>query len=145
MAATAESLFPLLWLNYIDEVITPSIEAAKAGNVVGNHDYLSYGLIFLSVFLLEVIAIGGFIYSAGRLKEHVIYDLRQQMFRKLQYLSYSFYDRTAIGHLAIRLTSDANKVAQVISWGFVDLLFGTMMIIVSLVTCLPTTGSFHSL
>ena len=134
IAAAAESIFPLLWLNYIDQVITPSVESVKAGNIVNNREFLTYGLIFLSVFLVEVIAIGGFIYSAGRLKEHVIYDLRQQMFRKLQYLSYSFYDRTAIGHLAIRLTSDANKVAQVISWGFVDLLFGTMMIIVSLAT-----------
>ena len=134
IAAVAESIFPLLWLNYIDHVITPSVEAVKAGNPIGNNHYLTYGLIFLGVFLVEILAIGGFVYSAGRLKEHVIYDLRAQMFRKLQYLSYSFYDRTAIGHLAIRLTSDANKVAQVISWGFVDLLFGTMMITVSLIT-----------
>ena len=81
---------------------------------------------------MQALGIGGFIFASGRLKEYVIYDLRNQMFDRLQYLSHSFYDKASIGHLAIRLTSDVKKVSQVISWGLVELIFGVMMISVSL-------------
>ncbi|MEZ4851564.1 MAG: ABC transporter transmembrane domain-containing protein [Bacteroidia bacterium] len=75
------------------------------------------------LFFVRALGIGGFIFASGRLKEHVIFDLRNQMFDRLQYLSHSFYDHASIGHLAIRLTSDAKKVSQVISWGLVELVF----------------------
>jgi len=60
-----------------------------------------------------------------------LYDLRDEMFKKLQKLSYSFYDKSAMGWLLSRLTSDADRVAELISWGFLDCVWGITMIIIT--------------
>lgn len=130
--AIADGIVPLIWLRYIDEVITPAVETFRESGTADWTSVYRFALIFPAVFILQAGAIGAFILAAGRLKENVIFDLREQMFHKLQHLSYSFYDKASIGNLSIRLTSDVNRVAQVISWGFVELLFGLMMITVSL-------------
>ncbi len=133
VASSAAAATPLIWLNYIDYWITPTVENVKEGLAIDWSSFGFYGALFITVYLLDVIGIGIFIRSAGKLEENVIHDLRNAMFRKLQYLSYSFYDRSPIGHLAIRLTSDVDKVSNVISWSLADLMFGIFMILVSMV------------
>ena len=90
---------------------------------------LQYGL----GLLLVALGVMGFIYSAGRLGERVQYDLRKTMFARLQELSLSYYDRTPVGWLMSRLTADASRVGDLVSWGFMDLLWGGVAIAVSLV------------
>ncbi|MCI4668135.1 MAG: ABC transporter ATP-binding protein/permease [Bacteroidia bacterium] len=132
VTAAIDAMLPIIWRQYIDNWITPVVDSYKAGNDTGLDGFFLYGAAFVGSYLVQAIAIFGMIYAAGRIQEYVIYDLRNQMFRKLQYLSYSFYDKSAIGHLAIRLTADVSKVTRVISWGFTDVSFGLFMIIVSL-------------
>lgn len=132
LVAAVDAIFPLLWLNYIDHWITPAIEQYAQGNEAEISGFLRYGGLFIGLFIIQALAVAGFIRYAGLMKEYVIADLREEMFKKLQYLTYGFYDKAAIGHLSIRLTSDVHKVAHVISFGFVDLLFGIIMIIISL-------------
>jgi len=133
--AAVDAIFPLLWLSYIDDWITPAIEQYQAGGeqLALIPELIRYGGLFLGLFFVQALAVAGFIFYAGRLGEFVIFDLREAMFRKLQYLSHSFYDRTSIGHLSIRLTSDVHKVTNVIAFGFADLIFGIIMILASLV------------
>ncbi|MEO1448999.1 MAG: ABC transporter transmembrane domain-containing protein, partial [Bacteroidota bacterium] len=128
--AIVDGILPLLWMHYIDNWITPLISQTEAG--ASFWGFLPYAGAFVGTFALQALAIGAFIYCAGQLRERVIFDLREEMFTKLQHLSFSFYDRKSIGHLAIRLTADVRKVTQVISWGLGDVLFGIIMIAVSL-------------
>jgi len=66
---------------------------------------------------------------AGRIEVGIVHDLRQIGFRRLQELSYSYYDRTPIGWIMARMTSDAQRLGDTISWGLVDMVWGgTMMI-----------------
>ena len=134
LAASAEAMLPVIWLNFIDKWITPNVEALGKGasSIFDIEGFWLYVGLFLLTYVFLVISIAIFIRMAGKLNEFVIYDLRNEMFSKLQYLSYSFYDKSAIGHLSIRVTADVKKVARVISWGFVDLIYGVFMIIVSL-------------
>ena len=61
------------------------------------------------------------------------YDIRKKGFEKLQILSLSYYDEKAVGWLMARLTSDINRISEIISWGIVDLSWGiTMMIAISI-------------
>lgn len=103
------------------------------GIVAGNADQL-WRLILQYGLGLLIVALGvmGFIYSAGRLGERVQYDLRKKMFARLQDLSLSYYDRTPVGWLMSRLTADASRVGELVSWGFMDLAWGVAAIVVSL-------------
>ena len=103
------------------------------GIVAGNAEQLwrlvlQYGL----GLLLVALGVMGFIFSASRLGERVQYDLRKKMFARLQDLSLSYYDRTPVGWLMSRLTSDASRVGDLVSWGVMDLAWGAASIVVSL-------------
>ncbi|MBQ9124435.1 MAG: ABC transporter ATP-binding protein [Acholeplasmatales bacterium] len=52
---------------------------------------------------------------------------------KLQHLSFSYFDQTAQGWIMARLTSDARRLSEIISWGVVDLLWGILTMIGTLI------------
>ena len=62
-------------------------------------------------------------------KRQVMYDIRQDLFRRLQELSFSFYDKSAAGWLMSRISSDTIKVTELLSWAFVECLWGFGMIV----------------
>jgi ATP-binding cassette subfamily B protein len=102
------------------------------GILAGNPDALQaiitqYGLLIL----LQSVGVFGFIYLAGLLGERIRYELRKQMFVHLQDLSLSYYNRTPIGWIMSRVTSDSERVAELVTWGFLDVTWGLMNIITS--------------
>jgi len=103
------------------------------GIMAGNRQALvgiliMYGALILvqsgSVFL--------FIYLAGILGERIRYDLRKKMFNHLQALSLNYYSKTPVGWIMARVTSDSEKVADLLTWGFVDSTWGIMSIVTSM-------------
>ncbi len=134
IVAITDALYPLLWKYFIDSLIMPTIEASKASWAQGIQPAIDYTQIayFVSLFLLnssvQVIAVFFFIRYAGMIEETVVYELRKEMFAKLQQLSFSYYDKSAAGWLLSRITSDSKKVTQLISWGFLDVVWAVNMI-----------------
>jgi ATP-binding cassette subfamily B protein len=78
---------------------------------------------------IQALNVFGFIYFAGVLGERVQYDLRKMMFSQLQKLSLSYYNKTPVGWLMSRVTSDSERVASLVTWGFLDIVWGTLNII----------------
>ncbi len=60
------------------------------------------------------------IYLTGVLGERVRYDLRRRLFNHLQALSLSYYSRTPVGWIMSRVTSDTERVAELVTWGMLD-------------------------
>src|SRR5690606_20311986 len=48
-------------------------------------------------------------YMAERLSQSIAYDLRNELFAKIQHLSFSYHDRNQTGQLMIRATDDVEK------------------------------------
>jgi ATP-binding cassette subfamily B protein len=84
-----------------------------------------YGLLLL----LQAGGVFSFIYLTGVLGERVRYDLRKKMFGHLQDLSLSYYNRTPVGWMISRVTSDSDRVAELVTWGMLDTTWGIMNII----------------
>jgi ATP-binding cassette subfamily B protein len=104
------------------------------GVKAGDHNAL-LGLV-LQYGLLMVLFAGmvfTFIYSCGILGQRVQYDLRKRMFEHLQRLSFSYYDRKPVGWIMSRLTSDPERVSNVLTWGFLDVTWAITNITLSLV------------
>ncbi len=82
-------------------------------------------------------------YNAERLSQSVAFDLRNDLFAKVQRLSFSYHDRHQTGQLMIRATDDVEKVRLFLGQGLllalqsVVLLSGTLIIL--LLTNLPLT------
>lgn len=65
----------------------------------------------------------GFIKEAIKIQALTSHELRRQAFENLQRLSFSYFDKTPQGWVMARMTSDANRLSEVISWGLLDLLW----------------------
>lgn len=137
-----DAIQPLVWMFFLDRAVVPGVEAyqeAQANGIALTMDYtniLMYGGLFLLNGIFASIAVHFFVLFAGKIKEVILYELRQEMFAKLQKLSFSFYDKSQTGWLLSRLTSDAQKVCGLISWGFLDVVWGFTMITACLVSML---------
>jgi len=83
--------------------------------------------LFIALYMVMVVMMGTGVYlfvkTAGRLEMDISYDIRQEAFRKLQELSFSFYDKTAVGYLMARMVSDISRLSEMIAWSIVDLLW----------------------
>jgi ATP-binding cassette subfamily B protein len=113
----------------------------------GNRDLL--GLLTLGYLGA---AVGGFLFQYAQgllttwLGQSVMYDLRREVFRKLQTLDLKYYDRTPVGRMMTRITSDVETLNELLSSGLVTVfgdvftlffIFGFMLVMdwrLSLVT-----------
>lgn len=126
LSTAAGVVYPLLARYLIDEIITP-------GNY-GQVPALAL-LVFATVALKAAFQfLHGF--CGGRLGNRVAYNLRDALYRKLQQLSFPYYDRAKTGDLMSRLTADLDGIRHFIGFGFAQflnlflmVLFGTALML----------------
>ncbi|MBW6474715.1 MAG: ABC transporter ATP-binding protein/permease [Anaerolineaceae bacterium] len=118
-----DSFFTYLSKRIIDE-----------GIVTGNKDALIGILsIYGALLVVQAIFVFFFIYLAGVLGERIRYDLRKALFDHLQKLSLSYYSRTPVGWIMSRVTSDTERVADLVTWGLLDMTWGFMNIVTAMI------------
>ncbi|MFN2109053.1 MAG: ABC transporter ATP-binding protein, partial [Anaerolineae bacterium] len=122
LTAVADSYFTYLSKQLIDEGIVAK-DIPRLTQLL-----VRYG--GLAVF--QAIAVFCFVYLAGVLGERVQYDMRKQLFNHLQALSFSYFDKTPVGWVMSRVTSDSSRIADLVTWGFVDVTWAALNIITSL-------------
>ncbi len=124
--ASVEVAYPLLTKGVIDEVDN----ALKHGT---QPEILPWAIGYVLCTVIIAISIGGFIWMAGKIRTHIAHDIRQDGFENLQRLSFSFYDYRPVGWLMARMTSDSERLSNILAWGFLDLVWGfTMMLGIAL-------------
>ena len=126
LTALVDVAYPLITKGVIDEIDN----FVKTG---AEPDLWIWGMAYLFCTLVITIAIGGFIWMAGRIRTHIAHDIREDGFANLQRLSFDFYDYRPVGWLMARMTSDSERLSNILAWGFLDLVWGfTMMIGISI-------------
>lgn len=70
-----------------------------------------------------------FIYMIGLQGERVRYGLRRALFNHLQHLSLSYFSKTPLGWIMSRVTSDTEKMADLLTWGIIDTVWAVTNII----------------
>ncbi|MFG0331755.1 MAG: ABC transporter transmembrane domain-containing protein, partial [Maioricimonas sp. JB049] len=115
--ATTDLCFPL-----ITGMVVADIE--EHGTDV---NLVPYAWAFAGLSLSICASIWGFITCAGKIRTHVSHDIRRDAFQQLQQLSFSFYDRRPVGWLMARLTSDCQRLANILAWGVMDFIWGVLL------------------
>lgn len=114
-----DSYFTFLGKQIVDRAIGP-----------GDVDVLiDIVMVYGFMILIQAGFVFAFIYLAGVLGEKIRYDLRQQLFNHLQDLSLSYYNQTPVGWIMSRVTSDSDRVAELVTWGLLDVTWGIMNIL----------------
>ncbi len=116
------SYFTYLSKRIVDEGITPGSREALIG----------IGVTYALLIVVQSIFVFGFIYLTGALGHRVQYDMRKTMFEHLQELSLSYYNRTPVGWIMARLTSDTDRIADLVTWGMLDITWAVINIFTAL-------------
>jgi len=85
-------------------------------------------LLYGGLILIQAVSVFGFIYLVGVLAERVRYDLRKKMFNHLQQLSLSYFSQTPVGWIMARLTSDTERLSDLMTWGILDVTWAVINI-----------------
>jgi ATP-binding cassette subfamily B protein len=117
--AIAEVAFPLITRAVIDAV---SNEGAEV-------NLLQYGLLYFAFVVLLACSVGGFIWFGGKIRTHVSHDIRKNGFQNLQQLSFAYFDFRPVGWLMARMTSDCERLSNILAWGLLDLIWGSTMML----------------
>lgn len=118
IVSAMDSIFTLLGKRIVDEGIIAR-NAAVLREIV---------IIYAGLMLFQAAGVFIFIYLAGVLGERVQYDLRKKMFDHLQDLSFSYFSKTPVGWIMSRVSSDSERIAQLLTWGILDVTWGIMNI-----------------
>lgn len=112
-------IFPLMTKYAIDHFIVP---ASLKG-------IWRFAVLYGVLALTQAINVWLLIRIAGRIEIGLCYDIRKIGFKRLQELSFSFYDRMSVGWLMARITSDTQRLGETIAWSLVDATWGLTVIV----------------
>ncbi len=119
LMAVTDALFPLLSRYAVDNFI---VEKSTKGLTI-------FAVFYVALGILQAIYSWFFIKAACDLETLICTDIRQSAFKRLQELSLSYYDRTPVGWLMARLTSDVQRIGEIIAWGMVNIVWsGAVML-----------------
>ncbi len=132
--SVTEAAPPILAKFIVDNAISPAV----AGDIpadTGLARLIPLGLAYLAVLIVH----SGLRYGQSVLASYVgqsaMYDLRVQLFRHLQGLSLSFFDRNPVGRLMTRITNDIDALTDMVTQGVVA-IFGDVLVIATIAVVL---------
>lgn len=131
-------LFISVIFNSVIDLSFPLLNSYAIDTYFGENPDYSSRYIFCIIYFLMAVSMGVcvwlFIRCAAKVEESTTFEIRRQAFDKLQKLSFSYYDTTSSGWIMARMTSDTRRLANIVSWGVVDILwsivlmFGTLIV-----------------
>ncbi len=110
-----DAALPWVTKNVVDDLVNPALSP----------DLVTYGGIYLGLSLGLALSVFGFLSCGARLRTGVGHDIRQAGFEKLQELSFSYFDKRPVGWLMARMTSDCERLTNILVWGLLNIVWGS--------------------
>ncbi len=86
-----------------------------------------FAIVYFCIIVFQALNVRLFIINAGKIETHLAYHIRKLGFKRLQQLSFSYYDNSSVGWLMARMTSDVARLSEIISWGLIDMVWALVM------------------
>jgi len=126
------SVFAFTLVNTGVGLITPYLmklaidDSIAKGNIRGLH---VIGLAIMVSYLISWLSAGQQHYGMAWVGQNALNALRQDLFKKLQRLSLSFFDRREAGDLMSRLVNDVDTISELLSSGVVSVFSDTLVLL----------------
>jgi len=130
--ALVDALFPKLSQYAIDNI---AVKKSLDG-------FLLLCLVAAGLVVFQAANVWLMIRNAGKIEYYIPYDMRKAVFRKLQELPISYYDRTPVGWIMSRMTSDISRIGVSLSWHVVDLFWSVFLVIIVTVFMLVANPAY---
>ena len=122
-------LIPLIVFMFIVaaiDLVYPQLSRYAIDSIIMQGDIkrlVPFAAVYFIVIALQSFGTVMFISRAGKLEMAIAYDIRQDAFKKLQELSFSYYDKTAVGYIMARMIGDIPRLSDMIAWSLTDILW----------------------
>ncbi len=117
-------LVPWLFGEAIDEIVVVEGVLEEGGRFISNPDLTVGTLFLLASLLLGASLMRGFFdfartYTTDSLSQLVSYDFRNQIYDKLQHVSFAYHDKEHTGNLMSKATADVEAIRRFVNMGLV--------------------------
>ncbi len=121
--------------------------AAQAGTTAdvlmdayNNADQWLVNAVLIIVLFAATRAIFSFVqaYMAEKTSQGIAFDFRNEIFAKVQRLSFSYHDRNQTGQLMVRATDDVERVRLFIAQGMIMLVQSLLLLVATLIILFAT-------
>lgn len=110
---------PLFQSYAIDRFITPgSLEGLK-----------EFALVYALVIVFQTVCVYVSVHAAITIEMNLGRDLKWAQFEHLQTLSFSYYNTTPVGYIHARVMSDTLRIATMVAWSLVDMLWALIYVV----------------
>ncbi len=112
------SIFPLLLKYAIDTFI----QDKKIEQLI------PFIIVALILVIIVYAGVYYFVIFAGAVEQAIKKNLRESAFKNLQELSFSYFDKTAVGWIMSRMVSDVSKVGGFLAFNLPDILWSPLIV-----------------
>jgi len=143
---------------FYDSSFTPSMNAGliNTGNLSGyanvfvvpinikilgiafNLSFKAYLITYIVMIVIRSISVFATFFTMNYFSMLIMTGLRRDGYRRIQELSFSYYDKTPSGWLIARLQNDASSIGDVLTWDVLRIFWILMDTIFTLVTMFST-------
>jgi len=124
--AFTDVIYPYIAKFAIDDIIKPNIDSG-----VADLSQLKYFIMLYIIFMIvQATMVYLFIIYAGKIQTELAYNIRENAFYHLQELPFSYYDRTKVGWIMARMTSDSRNLSELLSWGLIDITWAIFLMVI---------------
>lgn len=97
-------------------------------------NFYQYALIFGSGIIIRSLSIFVTFFVTNYFDMLINTSLRRDAFRRVQELSFSYFDRTPSGWLIARMQNDTASISDILSWGVIRVVWITFELVFTLIT-----------
>ena len=120
---------PALFRRAIDRYLEPSAHG-KLAEAAAWHGIIVISLIYLAVLIFDFLAQYIQIRIMQRVGQQTMYDMRKEIFGRLQRLPMSYFDRNPVGRLMTRVTTDVDALNDLFAAGVVTMINDFFLLVV---------------
>ncbi|MCY4144443.1 MAG: ABC transporter ATP-binding protein [Gammaproteobacteria bacterium] len=89
----------------------------------------TWAALIVAASAVVSIAMVGLVFYVSKLRAMASFDIRRDAFLNIQKQSFKFFDKRPVGWLMARLTSDCERLTDILTWAFIDFVWGTAMML----------------
>jgi ATP-binding cassette subfamily B protein/subfamily B ATP-binding cassette protein MsbA len=98
------------------------------------HRLLMVGLLYFGIIIVQLLLSYFQIWFINHASQHAMYDLRRDVFARVERMPLSFFDTNPIGRLVTRVTNDVRTLDEMLSNGLIQLVQQIIVLVGILIT-----------
>ena len=126
LLAIAAAIRPILLMKIVDDYISTK----------NSKQVLNYSLLMFGVLLFQVLFQFLFIFYANYLGQHIIKDIRIELFKHITRFKMRYFNNTAVGKIVTRVVSDIETIASIFGQGLFMIISDLLKMLVIIVVML---------